>query len=309
MGGSGGGGSPYYNVQPEALQKRIKEASDDISRDFLPRLQEFLDEKLSSYNRRDTDLIEERLSAVAARLGDLLEAEWDFRFGGSVAKHTYVDGLSDIDSLLILGGEFDGTRSPKSVLDAVSKQLSGLPTSTSVSAGRIAITIEYRDGMQLQLIPAVKDKATLRVPSSIRDGWSNIDPVKFTSALTRRNSECDGKLIPTIKLAKATMATWPESVRLSGYHVESLAIDAFRGYSGPKNTATMLPKFFESSSTSVLRPIRDSTGQSIHVDSYLGKANSEIRQKASHWCLQVSKRMKNASIQGSFNQWRELFDE
>lgn len=309
MGGSGGGGGPYYNVQPEELQKRIKEASDDISRDFQPRLQEFLDEKLSAYNRRDSELIGERLAGVSKRLGNLLEAEWDFRFGGSVAKHTYVDGLSDIDSLLILGGEFDGTRPPKSVLSAVCKRLSGLPSSVSVSAGRIAITIEYDDGMQVQLVPAVKDGGTLRVPSWTRDGWSKIDPAKFTSALTRRNSQCDGKLIPTIKLAKAAIATWPESVRLSGYHVESLAIDAFRNYSGPKNTATMLPKFFESASASVLRPIRDSTGQSIHVDSYLGKANSELRQKAAHWCQQVSKRMKNASIQGSFNQWRELFDE
>ena len=142
----------------------------------------------------------------------------------------------------------------------------------------------------------------------VRPAWSRINPKAFTDALTRRNGECGGKLVPTIKLAKAIIATWPDAARLSGYHVESLAIDAFRGYRGPQTTAAMLPVFFERASSAVLSPLKDRTGQSIHVDKYLGKARSLERQKVSHWCSQVSKRMKNASTQGSLPQWKELFE-
>ncbi len=308
MGGSGGG-SVYYNVRQESLQQRVREASEEISKDFLPRLQELLDEKLSIYNRRDTDLIQRRLNDITEKLGGFLEGKWDFRFGGSVAKHTYVDGLSDVDSLLIVGGEFDTTQPPKSVLDAIVRRLSGMNSIAGATSGHIAVTVRYQDGMEIQLVPAVREGTMLRVPSWTRDGWSRINPKKFTDALTRRNGQCEGKLVPTIKLAKGIIATWPGTVRLSGYHVESLAIDSFRNYGGPKNTAAMLPYFFEQAAAAVLKPIRDRTGQSIHVDGYLGKANSEEREKAAHWCQQVAKRMRNASVQGSFSQWMELFDE
>jgi predicted nucleotidyltransferase len=241
-------------------------------------------------------------------LGDLLDATWDLKLGGSVAKHTYVDGLSDVDNLLIIhGATVDET--PATILEAVGDRLAAEIIDADVRVGRIAITVSYPDGMELQFIPAVRDGEKLRVPSWIREGWSRIDPKAFTDALTRRNRQCEGKLVPTIKLAKAIIASWPESVQLSGYHVESLAIHAFRNYQGEYKTAVMLPHFFDSAASTVLAPIKDKTGQSIHVDTYLGKAKSPERQKTSHWCSQVAKRMKNALTQGSLGQWKELFDE
>lgn len=162
--------------------------------------------------------------------------------------------------------------------------------------------------MEIQFVPAVRDGNKIRVPSWTKDDWSQIDPSAFRTGLTKRNEQCGGKLIPTIKLVKAIVATWPGPVQLSGYHVESLAIDAFRGYGGSQTTASMLPHFFERAASSVLAPIRDRTGQSVHVDTYLGKSGSPQRQKASHWCSQTAKRMNTASVQGSLAAWRELFE-
>jgi hypothetical protein len=121
------------------------------------------------------------------------------------------------------------------------------------------------------------------------------------------NDECGGKLVPTIKLAKAVIGTLPEVQRLTGYHVESLAIAAFRGYDGTKTAAAMLPVFFERARELVLNPIRDSTGQSVHVDGYLGDANSAERQAASHLLNRIAKRMRNASAHQSTDQWEALF--
>ena len=183
-----------------------------------------------------------------------------------------------------------------------------LPKDVDVHHGRMAVTIEYKDGMKLQLLPALRtNDGRLQVPSSRRDGWSSIDPQGFERALSRRNQQCGGKLIPTIKLVKAIIGTLPEPQRLSGYHIESLAIEAFRNYDGPKTTAAMLPAFFERAKELVLTPIHDSTGQSVHVDGYLGPPESNARIGSSHLLGRLAKRMRNAMAAASVAQWQALF--
>jgi hypothetical protein len=307
MGGSGG---VFSSRTPEELSVAIRRAEGEASvAAFETQLSELLTGLLSGYNARDTPLIRERLDDVKQHLTDAIEGTIDQLFGGSVAKHTYVDGLSDIDSLLIINDTELASHEPGSALNRITGILAQRIALAKVSHGRMAVTVEYKDGMQLQLLPALRTEKGMRVPSSRHDGWSHIDPKMFQDALTKRNQECAGKLIPTIKLAKAVLGTLPPSQRLSGYHVESLAIAAFRDYSGPRTTAAMLPTFFERSKDLILSPIRDRTGQSIHVDEYLGAEDSNERVAASHILSRVAKRMRNASAAGSTPQWHALFDD
>ena len=185
-----------------------------------------------------------------------------------------------------------------------------LTKEAKVTHGKMAVTVTFQDGMIIQLLPAIKgDGDHLQVPSSRTTGWSRIDPIKFQQALTKRNKECGGKLVPVIKLAKAIIGQLPESQRLSGYHIESLAIAAFKNYSGPKVTSAMLPTFFERAKELVLSPIRDKSGQSVHVDAYLGPADSEIRKTSSHVLGRISRRMRNAAAAGSSDDFLGLFGE
>jgi hypothetical protein len=69
----------------------------------------------------------------------------------------------------------------------------------------------------------------------------------------------------------------------------------------------MLPHFFEAAKSLVLRGIRDVSGQSTHVDEYLGSDNSEMRQQVSHLLGGITKRMRTASAAASRDQWEELF--
>ena len=94
---------------------------------------------------------------------------------------------------------------------------------------------------------------------------------------------------------------------MSGYHVESLAVDAFRNYTGLKTTGDMLVEFFSRSKTIVQSPIKDSTGQSVHVDEYLGAENSVDRLRRSVVLERIEKRMRNATISNSVPIWRSLF--
>lgn len=310
MGGSGGGG-PFRYQSPETLRNRVREAEEKVKdAGFEAALAGALDELLSDYNARDTRLVGERLDELKGALEGTIEGSVDQIFGGSVAKRTYVDGLSDIDSLVIINETDLEDKSPRAALDHMENSLKvgEIEEAISVNHGRMAVTVEYDDGMTIQLLPAIKDAdGRLHVPSSRQDGWSRINPAAFSEALTRHNQQCGNKLVPTIKLAKAINGTLPETQRLSGYHMESLGIAAFRNYDGEKTPKAMLPVFFERARELVLSPIRDTTGQSVHVDDYLGPANSPERLAISHVMGRIARRMRNATAAGSIAQWQSMF--
>jgi hypothetical protein len=309
-GGSGGGGT-FSNRSPGQLRELVRKAEHETTdAAFEANLAGLFGELLGAYNARDTEAASERLEEVKTTLEESIDGTLDYMFGGSVAKRTYVDGLSDVDSLLLIDDTSLERKSPQTAITRIEAIIRRqLGNKAAVSHGRMAITVEYPDGMVLQLLPAIRtDAGLIRVPSSRRDGWSHINPVKFQEALSRRNAECDGKLVPTIKLAKAINGQLPDAQRLSGYHLESLAIAAFRGYEGEKTTAAMLPTFFEHARALVLSPIVDSTGQSVHVDEYLGAVNSEARQAAGHLLGRLARRMRNATAAASMEQWRAMFE-
>lgn len=306
----GGGGGPFVNHSPDKLRELVQRAEDKTTvAAFETELAKTLGQLLGGYNARDVDLVRERLEDLKSILQNSIDGSFDQLFGGSVAKHTYVDGLSDIDSLVFINDSAFEGMPPARVLGQMVKIIqSDLDGDAKVTHGRMAVTVDYGDGMIIQLLPALKsDDGKFHVPSSRTTSWSKINPVAFQEALTRRNSECNGKLVPTIKLAKAIVGQLPENQRLSGYHMESLGIEAFRGYTGEMTAAAMLPAYFERARELVLSPIRDRTGQSVHVDGYLGDANSEPRQVASHILGRLARRMRNATAAGSTAQWQALF--
>lgn len=305
----GGGGGPFINRTPEQLAQKVRETEDETAiKAFETELGGLLNDLLASANSRDVELVRERLETIKDALSGPLENTIDSMFGGSVAKHTYVDGLSDVDSLLILNDtSLDGAKPSEAIAKVAGIIRNALGTDAVVSSGRLAVTVEYKDGQQLQLLPAFRTGNELKVPSFRHDGWSGISPESFQNALTSRNTDCGGKLVPTIKLAKAVIGTLPEGQRLTGYHIESLGIAAFRNYDGPKTTAAMLPVFFEKARELVTKPIKDTTGQSVHVDDYLGPENSAARVAASHVLSRIGKRMRNASAHMSKDQWEALF--
>ena len=308
MGGSGG---TFGRETPQSLRDRVRRAEERAQGAASEaEVARTLGELLGNYNGRDTQLVRERLTDLKDALEGTIDGTVDQIFGGSVAKHTYVDGLSDIDSLVIVNETDLEDKSPQAALEHMKKSLEGgeITDAISVNHGRMAVTVEYGDGMTIQLLPAIKDAdGRLHVPSSRQDGWSRIEPAAFSEALARHNQQCENKLVPTIKLAKAINGTLPEAQRLSGYHMESLGIAAFRNYDGDKTTTAMLPVFFERARELVLSPIRDTTGQSVHVDEYLGPANSPERVAISHVMGRIARRMQNATAAGSTAQWRSMF--
>lgn len=307
MGGSSGGGFSFrVSNDTQALQRQALE--NDAVAQFQTRLSEILGDLLTAYNDRDHVLVAKRLETILAALKETHEGPFDQLFGGSVAKHTYIDGLSDIDCLIKLNDSTLHGHTPAAALESMADVIRQSVSGATVEVGRMAVTIRYGDGMELQLLPAVDDgSGRLHVPAANGSDWSRINPQTFRAVLSQRNEKCGQKLVPTIKLAKAVLAALPEGGILSGYHVESLAIEAFRGYDGVKSTAAMLPTFFERARTLVLEPVRDSTGQSVHVDADLGPPNSTERQEASFTLGRIARQMRTASVVGSEARWMDFF--
>ncbi|THV25085.1 CBASS oligonucleotide cyclase [Peteryoungia ipomoeae] len=306
--GGGGGGGPFINRSAEQFAKLVKKTEDETAvKAFEADLGGMLNELLAEANGRDVELVKARLDEIKECLSSDLEVTIDSLFGGSVARHTYVDGLSDIDSLLVLNGSPLEAVSPASALARIETAVrQEVDDAVSVSKGKLAVTVTYSDGMEIQLLPAFRTESGLKVPSFRHGGWSSIAPEGFQKALSATNAHCGGKLVPMIKLAKAVMGTLPEGQRLTGYHVESLAIAAFKNYGGPKNLASMLPAFFDKAKDLIHSPIKDSSGQSVHVDGYLGGAGSPERLATGHVLGRIAKRMRNASAHCSHQQWQAL---
>lgn len=308
MGGSSGG--TFSGRSPDQLRELVRKAEERLGETaFDGELARILGELLAKFNGRDASLIHERLDHAKMALKKELDGSFDQFFGGSVAKHTYVDGFSDVDSLILITDTQLEGKKPSAVLSKIERILKrSLKEQAVVSHGRMAVTLDYQDGMSIQILPALEgENSRIQVPSSRTNDWSSIDPLAFQRALTRRNEQCGGKLIPTIKLAKAIINQFPSAQTLSGYHIESLGIAAFREYAGEKTTRAMLPEFFERAKDLVLVPLRDKTGQSIHVDEYLGGPHSEERQIVSHLLGRIARRMRNATASSSTAQWRALF--
>ena len=71
----------------------------------------------------------------------------------------------------------------------------------------------------------------------------------------------------------------------------------------------MLSHMCRVSTDLVKSPIADRTGQSLHVDDYLGSANSFQRRQVSQSLSRLAQQMDVADTQRSIARWQEWFDD
>lgn len=304
-----GTGGRYFSSRktPNELVKEVREAEDKAHDDgFETAVSDFLAKELTEFNSRDVEGIREVLERIKTDLENDIEGTVDMLFGGSVAKHTYLEGISDVDTLVLLNNSSLAEASPEEVKTHLANCLKERYGVDNVWEGELAVTINIEE-KSIQFLPALRHGEGIRIANSDGSNWSKVNPQRFAQALTNANQEMNGKLVPCIKLAKAIIAKLPEQRQISGYHTESMAINVFKGYDGPKSTKAMLRYFFGEASELVQKPIRDSSGQSVHVDGYLGEANSQMRQTVSHALDRIRRRIQNADGSRDLERWKELF--
>lgn len=303
MGGSGGN---FIPTSTPTLQHKIHKARQEEQEKLDSQVNDFLRTTLIEYNDRDIDITKKRIDDLSNVLGDETEIE-SMLFGGSVAKHTYVDGLSDIDALMLLDRKNTQGLSSQDVLSKMHDNLEiklKQGDVQSIEKGKLAVTIKYNDGSEIQVLPAVKSGKEIRIPASDGLGWNKTKPHIFHEKLTNFNKKLDNALVPTIKLVKSLVSDLPKQQQLSGYHIESIAIDAAASYSGPNTARALLMHILDHATERSRTPMKDITGQSRNVDDYLGKADSTQRKLASQGVAGIKRRLNAAT---SLSQWKAMF--
>jgi hypothetical protein len=304
--GGGGGGFFSGRVEPDELSRRTRQAQDATENTrFETEVSDMLASELAQYNDRDAQGIQDILQTVENELQDEIEGSVNLVFGGSIARHTYIDGLSDVDALVLLNRSDIAGKGPEQLKKVFASCLRARFGREAVHVGDLAVSLKIGDTW-LQLLPALREGKGFKIAAKDGHSWASIRPRNFARALTKANDRLNGKLVPTIKLAKAIIATLPEQRQLSGYHTESMAINIFREYAGPQTPKAMLRHFFEQAASHVREPIRDSSGQSVHVDEYLGPADSLPRQIRADALGRIARRIKNADGATSVQMWRDV---
>ena len=268
----------------------------------------YLRDRLREYNDRDTETISRHIRGLRDALEQSGHDVLPTRFGGSVSRHTYVDGLSDVDILLILNDSSLSGQDPRAVIQKMAELIQQRMPRTQVRTGQLAVTVTYADGHEIQVLPAIRTKAGVRIANPNSNQWSRaLHPEKFAQKLTEVNQANSGRVIPAVKLVKALAHRVIRSDRekITGYHMESLAIEAFKNYRGPTDLKSMVMHLTDYAATAVKQPIRDSTGQSRNVDDYMDGQGSAARQRAAANFKRMRDGIDNCRSEGDLDN---LFD-
>ena len=262
------------------------------------------EELLARYSDRNNLAIRRRiegLCAILRRDGNVVQAI----YGGSVSRGTDVNGISDVDILLVVNQSPLISQPPSRVMDYVKETLEHHLPGNPIRAGNLAVTVRYADETEIQILPAIRRGIEgFRIARSGSNRWSGtVLPNRFAEKLIEVNQHNGSRVLPTIKLAKAiaNCHVRKPSRKIIGYHIEALAIKAFESYQGPQDPKSMLIHLFGNSITAVMTPIRDSTGQSTSVDEYLGAEGSNLRQRASTYFGQMRGRINSCANASDFD--------
>jgi hypothetical protein len=307
MGGSGGG--YFRDIDPSEQASKVRSSEQkEKNAAYETMVNGYLSSELAVFNDRDSDTVTQILENLKSDLKDQVEGTVNLLFGGSISKHTYVDGLSDVDALVLFDRKDLIENTPQQLRNLLAKNLQERYGEKNIHVGRLAVTVKVK-GLDIQLLPAQRLGDSFKISGSDGEKWSQIRPQKFAEALTKVNQKTNGKVIPSIKIAKAILGTLPAKQQLSGYHIESLSVNIFKNYAGPMTPKDMVTKFFESAATAVKSPIKDSSGQSVHVDDYLGSKDSTQRRVVSMALDRISRKIKNADGMMSVDSWKKILGE
>lgn len=314
MGGSGGSYSWSSNSSSEEINQllgRAGESTDTSS--YISEVNSLLQSVLKDFNDRDAEATQRHLDVLKKAIESEIENEnsVDLLFGGSIRKNTFINGLSDVDTLVLVNNTSLEKSSPQEVLDYFAQRIQQRLPNTHVSVGKLAVTVRYSDGQEIQILPAIRTASGLRISNPETGKWSNVvRPDSFACKLTAVNQKFSGKVVPTIKLFKAVVKDiLPKDLKISGYHAESLAIEAFKSYQGSRTYKDMLTHLCREATNLVKLPVKDKTGQSLHVDDSLGEANSQARTRISAYLARLTKKIETGDKLKSIEKWLEWFGE
>lgn len=297
---SGGGRQNWHGRWITEPRELVDDAEDETEERYsATEIEQHLSDELIEVNAHDYDSIDSHRKSIE----DALNAEFEverIRFGGSHARSTDVVELSDVDILVSLDNPSDLPSSSNELIALLAQRLRQRFPRSSISEGRMAVTLAFSDGIEVQVLPAFRHGDTYKIPDANSSGWTTSNPTAYSRKLSGINAKCNGQVVPAIKLLKHLFAI--NGIGMKSYHVENMAIKAFEHFSGPYSNRNMLRHFVNISKTLVNQRIADPAGQSVDVSAYL---TSEGRNQLSRTLARLETKLQSNSI----GTWKELFQK
>jgi|LAHU01.1.fsa_nt_gb predicted nucleotidyltransferase len=270
-------------------------------------INQFLEEML-----KDARISDEKVQNIKNRIDEIknklekcdVEIE-DISWEGSYSKKTYVEGLSDIDLLVCLGTysetTFEYKDNSRNALRRLAKIIHERYPKTSTEIGKMAVTVTFSDGIELQFLPAFKYHTGYKIPDPSGDGWIVSYPRRFKQELIERNKSLSWKLKPTIRLIKNLFEK--NDINISSYHLENLALTSLENYNGTNNYVDIITHILSKSKVKIFYKMPDISEQSTYVDDYLGNSHSEKRGDISKKISKIENSLKTLE----YSKWEDLF--
>lgn len=295
------GGNGYRFRHDNTRRDIIEVAPDKTDEKFAStEIADFLQEKLVEINAHDYNAINRHKKLIEDKLKNEFEVE-NVRFGGSHSTHTDVKNLSDIDMLADLGN-FTADKSSDQVINDFANAIRERLPNTTISSGVMAVTVEFSDGLQVQVLPAFRYRDGYRIPDPNGKGWISTYPNRFSRELTSINQKQSRQVVPTIKLIKSICDA--NNVKVSSYHVSNMAVNVFKHYAGPMTQQKMLQHFFNKAKSLCLRPTVDPSGQTQYID---GDLSSSERKRMAGNFAHIENKIRKATESPSLDKWKDIF--
>jgi hypothetical protein len=301
-------------------------------------VEEAFDELLSRIELNPTrvTLASQRYNAVKATIENAISGK-TVRQIGSFQRKTKIRPLDlsdklDIDALVSFGTfrqyATDGRGvSPASALETVRRALASNETYRVMpqEQDHPIIRLQYADDMSIELTPAYEDltgqhphangEPNCYIVSFSPYNWKPADYDYDAALITKRNTATDGKLVPTIKLAKAYFRS--RGVTLKSFHTEVLVANVvpslLAGWKAQNYTFGyhhILSGFLSSAADAVISPVALSGSYSPALDSDI---DAQTLKRLGEWIRgRADKAWELCKIKAageSIKAWRDFFGE
>src|SRR6478609_5763406 len=161
MGGSGGG---FWAGKPGKFADAIREAHQATGADaYEAEVAQFLSEVLAAVNSRDVDTIARHVESIRRALNDDIDGAIDLLFGGSISRRTYVDGISDVDALVILDRARFDTDDPELVCAYLGQRMTDRFPRGNVARDGFAVSVWFGE-LKVELVPVLRTPSGVALP-------------------------------------------------------------------------------------------------------------------------------------------------
>jgi hypothetical protein len=261
--------------------------------------------------KTESDLAKRRHQEIRDHVATEWELEDDF-LTGSYRRHTKTKKLKDVDIFVVV--KRDGAQGhlrdlgPSALLKELKRVLD--KKYENVVIDRMACTIDFGSDeiVSFDVVPAFKRKAGGYEIPDTETGWIATNPKRHHELTSAKNSDCDEKWVPFVKMVKGANRQLGETVEPS-FLLEVMALDLVQEPFGRYQDELVF--FFATAADELDRDWPDPAELGPDVNTM----SASKRQSARTTLLgaqEIAERAvwleDNGQERGAVEEWRKLFD-